>query len=158
MYETPSLRLARRLALAIPALLLGGALLSQYGFGLYPCEMCMWQRYPHYTALALALLASFIGPKRPLVALAGLAILISGAIGAFHAGVEQHWWEGITGCAMTADLSQGDALEAILNAPLVRCDEIPFSFLGLSLAGWNFVISTLSGLTILYLLVRKDRV
>ena len=158
MYETPSLRLARRLALAIPALLLGGALLSQYGFGLYPCEMCMWQRYPHYTALVLALLASFIDPKRPLVALAGLAILISGAIGAFHAGVEQHWWEGITGCAMTADLSQGDALEAILNAPLVRCDEIPFSFLGLSLAGWNFVISTLSGLAILYLLVRKDRV
>ena len=153
--ETPSARLARQLALAIPALLLGGALVSQYGFGLYPCEMCMWQRYPHYAALGLALLASFAGPKRMWTLLAALAILVSGAIGAFHAGVEYHWWEGITGCALTADTSAGDALDAIMNAPLVRCDEAPWSLFGISLAGWNFLVSTASGMGILWLLARS---
>lgn len=149
-----SIRLARQLALAVPALLLGGALLSQYGFGLFPCEMCMWQRYPHFAAIALALLASFAEPKRLWIALAALAILISGAIGAFHAGVEQGWWDGLTGCASAVSSSEGDALEAILNAPLVRCDEIPWSFLGLSLAAWNFVISTIAGLAILGLVAK----
>ncbi|MFN2099302.1 disulfide bond formation protein B [Altererythrobacter sp. MF3-039] len=149
-----STRLARQVALAVPALLLGGALISQYGFGLYPCEMCMWQRYPHYAAIGLALLASFIEPKRVWTALAALAILVSGAIGAFHAGVEQGWWEGLTGCATVVSATEGNALEAILNAPIVRCDEIPWSFLGLSLAAWNFVISTLAGLAILALLAK----
>jgi len=157
MPESPSQRLARHIALAIPFLLLGGALISQYGFGLYPCEMCMWQRWPHVVAFGLAFMGSFVPPHRLWVALAAVAILVSGAIGAFHAGVEQHWWEGITGCAMTADLSQGSALDAILDAPFVRCDEVPWSFLGISLAGWNFIISTLSGVAILWLLTRKEK-
>ncbi len=149
-----SLRLARQLALAIPALLLGGALISQYGFDLYPCEMCMWQRYPHYVAIGLALFASFVEPKRVWVTLAALAILVSGGIGAYHAGVEQGWWEGLTSCASAVSAGDGDALDAILNAPLIRCDEIPWSFLGVSLAGWNFLISTVSGLAILGLLAK----
>ena len=82
----PSARLARTLALAVPALLLGGAYVSQYGFGLYPCEMCWWQRYPHFVALALALLAFVAPPARLWTALAAVAILVSGAIGAYHAG------------------------------------------------------------------------
>lgn len=154
MTPDSSTQLARQLALAVPALLLGGALVSQYGFGLYPCEMCMWQRYPHYAAIGLALLASFIEPRRIWTALAALAILVSGAVGAFHAGVEQGWWEGLTGCATVVSATEGNALEAILNAPIVRCDEIPWSFLGLSLAAWNFVISTLAGLAILALLAK----
>ena len=99
---TPSvmsgLRTARMVALAIPAALLGGALLSEYVGGLYPCEMCWWQRYPHGAAilLALAALASPIeAPRtRPLVLLAALAIAVSGAIGVYHAGVEYGLWEG----------------------------------------------------------------
>lgn len=149
-----SLRLARQLALAVPALLLGGALISQYGFDLYPCEMCMWQRYPHYAAIALALLASFVEPKRIWVALSALAILTSGGIGGFHAGVEQGWWEGLTSCASAVSASDGDPLEAILNAPIIRCDEIPWSFMGISLAGWNFLISTIAGLAILRLVAK----
>lgn len=156
MNETPSLRRAQWLALAVPAFLLGGALLSQYGFGLYPCEMCMWQRYPHFAALGLALLARFVPPARLWVALAALAILASGAIGAFHAGVEYGWWEGITGCALTADTSGADALAAILDAPLVRCDEAPWSLFGISLAGWNFLFSTGGALAILWLLARRE--
>lgn len=149
-----STRLARQLALAVPALLLGGALISEHGFGLYPCEMCMWQRWPHAAAIILALAASFIQPQRIWTALAAVAILVSGGIGAFHAGVEQGWWEGLTSCASAVSASDGDALDAILNAPLIRCDEIPWSFLGISLAGWNFLISTVSGLAILGLLAK----
>ena len=96
MTLSPPARLARILALAVPALLLGGAYLSQYGFGLYPCEMCWWQRWPHFAAVGLALLAYVTPPARFWTALAALAIVTSGAIGLFHAGVEYGWWPGIT--------------------------------------------------------------
>lgn len=134
-------RLARLLATGVPALLLGGAYLSQYGFGLYPCEMCWWQRWPHFAALGLALLAYWLPPRRLLIALAAGGILTSGLIGGFHAGVEYGWWEGITGCA-TLNVQDGQsAIDAVMNAPMIRCDEAPWSLLGISLAGWNFLIS-----------------
>src|ERR1700712_5144866 len=91
---------ARALALLIPAALLAGAWGSQLIGHLYPCEMCHWQRWPHYAALGIALLAFIIKPMRPpLTVLAAVAILISGGIGVFHAGVEYHWWEGFTTCS-----------------------------------------------------------
>lgn len=158
MIETPALLMARRLSIAAPALLLGGAYVSEYGFGLYPCEMCMWQRSPHFIALGLGLLAAFVplraGPKRMLVTLAALSIIISGLIGGFHAGVEYRWWQGITGCATTT-ATGGNALENIMNAPLVRCDVAPWELLGISLAGWNFLISIAAGVSILFLLWRR---
>lgn len=147
-------RLAQRLALGVPALLLAGAYVSEYGFGLYPCEMCWWQRWPHFAAVGLALLSTVAQPKRLLIALAGLAILASGGIGAFHAGVEYGWWEGVTGCATTAS-GGGNALESIMNAPLVRCDRAAWTLAGISLAGFNFLISAATGVAILALLGRK---
>ena len=153
---SPSDKLAQRLALAVPALLLAGAYVSQYGFGLYPCEMCWWQRWPHFAAIALALISFVAEPRRLWIGLAALAILASGLIGAFHAGVEYDWWEGVTACANPA-AGGGNALQAILDAPLIRCDEAPWSLLGVSLAGWNFLISTASALAILVLLKRKAR-
>ncbi|MGI8943792.1 MAG: disulfide bond formation protein B [Qipengyuania sp.] len=153
-----NVRLAQWLALAVPALLLGGAFISQYGFGLYPCEMCWWQRWPHFAALAFGSLSLLAPVKRLLIGLAGLMILTSGVIGGFHAGVEYGWWEGITGCASIIASGGGSALDSIMNAPMVRCDEAPWSLLGVSLAGWNFLISTASGLAILVLLARKDRI
>jgi disulfide bond formation protein DsbB len=151
---SPSEKLAQRLALGIPALLLGGAFVSQYVFGLYPCEMCWWQRWPHFAAIGLALASTAVAPQRVWIALAALAVLVSGLIGGFHAGVEYGWWEGLTACANTA-ASGGDALQAILDAPLVRCDQAPWALFGISLAGWNFLISTGSALAILALLRRK---
>ncbi|MFA7586099.1 MAG: disulfide bond formation protein B [Novosphingobium sp.] len=148
------LRLARFIALAAPAGLLGGAYISQYVFGLYPCEMCWWQRYPHFVALALGVAAFLRPPGRALVALAGLAILVSGLIGGFHAGVEYGWWEGVTACTNTA-ASGGDPLQAILDAPIVRCDVAPWSLLGISLAGWNFLFSTLAAAAVLFLAGRN---
>jgi disulfide bond formation protein DsbB len=143
------------LALALPAALLGGAYLSQYGFGLYPCEMCWWQRYPHFAALGLAAAGFFLPPYRLWTALAALAILISGLIGGFHAGVEYGWWEGITRCASTIEPG-GDALDAIMSAPLVRCDVAPWSLLGISLAGWNFLVSSLGALAIFRMLAHRS--
>lgn len=140
------------LALLTPAALLGGALVSQYLFGLPPCEMCWWQRYPHGAALVLGL-AAFVLRSDWLVRLAALAILVSGAIGGYHAGVEYGWWEGLTRCA-TGALANGDPLASIMNAPVIRCDVAPWSLWGISLAGWNFLISGAAGIAILVLLAR----
>ena len=158
MTPVQSRNAAYTLALLIPAALLGGAYVSQYVFGLYPCEMCWWQRYPHFAAIALALLAlilrgSAAGPL--LVRLAALAVLVSGLIGAFHAGVEYHWWEGITTCS-TGTKYGANALDAILNAPVIRCDVAPWTLFGVSLAGFNFLISTL-GAGLVFALLRKGR-
>lgn len=149
------LRGTRLLALLAPAALLGGAYISQYGFGLFPCEMCWWQRYPHFAALALAVLAFLRPPGRMLTLLAGVAILVSGLIGAYHAGVEYHWWPGLTDCSTTAE-SGGDPLQAILNAPFIRCDVPQWTLLGVSLAGFNFVFSTGAALVV-FVLLGKDR-
>jgi len=155
---TPSLKLAQRLAIGVPALLLAGAYVSEYGFGFYPCEMCWWQRYAHFAAILLALASTVAQPKRLWIALAALAILASGLIGAFHAGVEYGWWEGITTCAMPVGEAGGDPLEAIMNAPLVRCDVAPWTLAGISLAGFNAIISVISAVAIFVLVAKGKRV
>ena len=154
MSLSPSARKAQLLAIAIPAALLSGAYFSQYVGGLFPCEMCWWQRYPHFIGLALALLSLKFEPKKAVIGLAALAVIISGLIGGFHAGVEYGWWEGLTQCATTIEAG-GNAMDAIMNAPMVRCDASPWDLFGVSLAGWNFLISCGGGLASLALLVRK---
>lgn len=136
--------------------LLGGALLFQHVGGLYPCEMCIWQRWPHAAALGLGLAAWTLRSNRAVVALAALAVLVSAAIGVFHAGVELKWWEGVTACsAALAGGSQADIMASILNTPLVRCDAVAWSWLGISMAGWNAILSTGIGGGALWLLARK---
>ncbi|MEL7189192.1 MAG: disulfide bond formation protein B [Pseudomonadota bacterium] len=143
---------ARALALALPAGLLGGAYVSEYVFGLFPCEMCWWQRWPHFAALGFGILAFIVPPGRMWSVLAGIAIITSGLIGGFHAGVEYGWWEGITGCSTLP--SAVDVMDP-LAAPLVRCDIAPWSLFGISLAGFNFLFSCLGGITILGLSLKK---
>jgi len=152
---------ARLIALLLPLALLGGALGWQYIGGLHPCEMCYWQRWPHGAAIVLAALA-FTAPAdsprtRNLILLAALAIAISGAIGVYHAGVEARLWDGFTTCtAMGRGLSATDLLEQISRAPLVRCDEVQWRFLGISMAGWNAILS-LGGAVSIVLLSRRGR-
>ena len=150
-----ALRLARWIALAVPAGLLAGAYLSQYGFGLYPCEMCWWQRYAHFAALPFALLGFGLPRARWPIALAILAIAASAAIGAFHAGVEYHWWEGFTACTSTADTSAANPLDAILAAPMIRCDQAQWTLFGISLAGFNFMLSGAGALIAALFLARS---
>lgn len=149
-------RTAQLLALLIPLGLIGGALYSQHVGGLFPCEMCLWQRWPHYAAIAIAALSFAARPARAaLVWLAALAIAVSGAIGAFHAGVEYGWWEGLTRCA--TNFGGGNTLDAIMNAPLVRCDVAPWDFLGISLAGWNAILSLGGALVIAMLMLKRQK-
>jgi len=155
-----SVRTAAWLAFLLPAALLGGALISQYGFGLYPCEMCIWQRWPHLAAILLAAAALMVrakGMATALVIAATMAILISGLIGGFHAGVEYDWWEGLTSCSTNLPAG-GDLLDSIMNAPLVRCDVAPWTLFGISLAGFNFLLSVGGAVLILFMMAtgRKD--
>ena len=147
---------ARLLALLLPLGLLGGALGSQYIGGLHPCEMCYWQRWPHGTAILLAALA-FTAPaassrSRALTLLAAAAIALSGAIGVYHAGVEVGIFEGITTCSTT----RGMTLQDIVSAPLVRCDQVQWSLFGISMAGWNAILS-LGGAALIATLALKAR-
>jgi disulfide bond formation protein DsbB len=156
------LPLARALALLIPVALLGGAYVSQYVGGLHPCEMCWWQRYPHMAAIALALLAFAAKGNRRTSAmfttLAAIAIAISGGIGLFHAGVEYGWWEGLTACSTSpTGGSAADILNQIMATPITRCDVAPWSLLGISLAGYNGLLSVGGALAIWMLLARKGR-
>jgi disulfide bond formation protein DsbB len=136
--------------------LLGGALASQYVGGLYPCELCWFQRYPHIVALVLAVLAFVVpgrGTQRLLVVLAAVAVLVSGAIGVFHAGVEYHWWQGFTEC--TSTMTGPVTLESIMKAPIVRCDVAQWTLGGISLAGFNAVFSIAGAIAIFWALRRK---
>jgi disulfide bond formation protein DsbB len=152
------MRQARWLALLLPAALLAGAWGFQLLAGLPPCEMCHWQRWPHYAALVVALLAFAAtrspGLSRALVILAGLLIVASGAVGVFHAGVEYHWWAGPAHCT-GGGFSGADPLRALLSQRIVRCDVPAWSLFGISLAGWNALISGLGGLAVVALALRR---
>jgi disulfide bond formation protein DsbB len=151
---------ARLFALLLPAGLLAGAYFSQYVGGLYPCEMCWWQRYPLFAAVPIALLAFLPanpGVQRVLAALAALAILTSGLIGGFHAGVEYGLWEGLTTCTKTISGTGEELLKSILEAPLIRCDVAQWTLMGISLAGFNFLLSTGGAIVILWSIWKTKR-
>jgi disulfide bond formation protein DsbB len=153
------LGLARALALLAPAALLAGAYGFQYVWArLYPCEMCWWQRYAHMAALGFAILALLLAGRLPdrgrsFVWLAALAIAASGAIGFYHAGVELRYFPGFTQC----DSTGAKTLAEIMAAPVVRCDQIQWQWLGISMAGWNAILSLGSALVILWLSLKRPR-
>jgi disulfide bond formation protein DsbB len=150
---------ARALALLVPLALIAGALGSQYIGGLYPCEMCHWQRWPHYAAILLAVLA-FVMPapaaQRGFVLMAAIAIAISGGIGVYHAGVEYHFWQGFTQCSDGLSAGIGDTRADIWATPLIRCDVAQWTLFGISLAGFNAIFS-LGGSALIMWLWLKSR-
>jgi disulfide bond formation protein DsbB len=124
--------------------------------------MCWWQRYAHEVALVPAALAftAAAGSRRSrlFVLFAALAIAVSGAIGFYHAGVELKIFEGFTTCTSTAHASSTeDLLKQIVAAPLIRCDQVQWSFLGISLAGWNAILSLGGAAVIAFLALRGSR-
>ena len=126
------------LATAGSAAMLLGAFGFQYLGDLAPCKMCIWQRWPHGIAVVAGVLALALG-ARAFAVVGALGALTTSAIGFFHAGVEQKFWEGPTSCTSSGALTQ--SLEDLLSAPLVRCDEIPWELFSISMAGWNGIIS-----------------
>lgn len=136
---------------------LGGALMMQYAGGLAPCELCLWQRWPYGVAIGLALLALLLirqhgrarGPDpwaaAPLVGCT-VAFAVGAGLGAFHVGVEQGWWQGLAECGGGGTPDSLQALKAqVLGAPVVRCDAVAWSLFGISLAGYNILISLALG-------------
>jgi disulfide bond formation protein DsbB len=146
---------ARLLALLLPAALLAGAFGSQYIGGLAPCEMCYWQRWPHEAAVVIAMF-TFTGrselTNRILLLLAATAIAVSGGIGVFHAGVEYGWWEGLTQCSTMPGAGGGNIIDDIMKTPLVRCDVPQWTLFGISLAGYNAIVSFAGAFGVLRLL------
>ena len=121
--------------------LLGGAFIFQL-LGFPPCKMCFWQRYPHGVAIFIGALA-LIQPRfqKPLAVLGAAAAAVTSGVGFFHSGVEQKWWDGPSGCTGGNSLVGVDLLSTDLAAPIVMCDEISWSLLGLSMATYNGIIS-----------------
>lgn len=140
-----------------PAFLLASALAFQFVGGLHPCELCMWQRWPHVGAIVFALivLPAPNSARRLLLVLAGLAVLTSAGIGIVHVGVENHWWTGPTACSAPS-LPSGDFLANMIAAPIVRCDAPAWSLFGISMAGFNVLLSGLIGLVGLRGAVRDE--
>lgn len=160
----PNKPLTRRVLIALATLGSFLALTSAYAFeylgGLAPCHLCWLQRYPHFAALALGALALMIRSAvlARLLALAGAAAaLTTSALGAYHTGVERHWWPGPTTCTSgsIANISAKDLLAQIQAAPVVKCDEVAWQMLTLSMASWNMLFSL--GLVVLWLMAARKR-
>jgi len=128
------------------ALLLGAFAFQHIG-GMAPCALCIWQRYPHAVAVAIGLVALRFGTPA-LAWLGALAALTSAGIGVYHTGVERGWWDGPSSCSAgeISGLTTDELFDEIMSAPLVRCDEVPWDMLGLSMASWNAVASLLLAL------------
>lgn len=137
---------------------LAGALFLEHVMGVLPCVLCLWQRVPYAVAGALAAFAALPGPgarlRRALVAVCGVVFLVNMGIAAYHVGVEQHWWEGTAACtapAGGAPQSLADLRAALENPqPVARCDEVAWSLFGISLPGYNVVLSLLLGVASLW--------
>ncbi len=132
------------LAAAGSAALLAGAFAFQYIGGLAPCHLCLLQRYPHGAAVAIGALALLIPGTllgRMLPWAGALAALTTAAYGAYHTGVERHWWAGPDTCTSgpIGQLSAKDLLAQIQAAPVVQCDQVAWQMFGLSMASWNML-------------------
>ncbi len=131
---------------------LAAAFAFQHLGGLEPCPLCIWQRWPHAATALLAVLS--LGLRGPAaaaaVALAGAAALAGAGLAGFHTGVEQQWWPGLAACEGGPPAKTvAELRERLLNAAPARCDEIAWSFLGLSMAAWNGLLSLgLAGLAV----------
>jgi disulfide bond formation protein DsbB len=143
-------------AWTIPALIalasvavLGSAYVAEYGFGLQPCALCLWQRYPYMATIALGglgvMAAAWPLGRRLCVALAGAAFLAGAGVAGFHVGVEQGWWEGLASCSAPV-IEPGMSVEELrevlaARSDVVPCDEPAWTLFGLSMAAYNLLVS-----------------
>ena len=119
-----------------------GAYSFEYIGGFLPCKLCFWQRYPHFLNILIFLLFYFVS-MRSLIFIGMISMLVSTILAFYHVGVEQKYWSGPNSCTNSSieGLSTDQLLDKIMSAPLVRCDEIAWDLIGISMAGWNALIS-----------------
>ena len=130
--------------------LLGGAFLFQF-LGYAPCEMCLWQRWPHGAAIVIGAVALSLN-NRHLAWLGALATGTTGGIGVYHTGVERDWWEGPASCTGSGALDMNSLLSTE-GSNIVLCDQVAWEMFGLSMASWNALASF--GLMLMWLLAAK---
>jgi disulfide bond formation protein DsbB len=134
---------------AVGAVTILGAWFFQYGLSLKPCPLCLEQRYAYYFAIPLAVMVALgdrFGASRKVLTAALVAIALgmlwNAGLGVYHSGIEWRWWPGPQECSGALDdLGAGGLLNKLQSITVVRCDEAAWRFLGLSLAGYNALIS-----------------
>lgn len=146
--------------IGVSAAALSGAYISQYGFGLHPCDMCYWQRIPYFALIVLGLIGWAMQGKPAARVLFWLCVFVfwAGALLAgFHAGVEWKLWEGPSACSggITATMTAEEIRAQLFAAKAVSCTEPAFRFLGLSMAGWNMLYSWVCGDILLISLIKR---
>ena len=148
---TQNPRLVFALLLGASVAALAAAFASQYIGGLEPCVLCLYQRVPYGVVIVLSGLGLGLSglappPKGVIAGIGGLcaaAFLINAGIASFHVGVEQQWWRGTEACGGGGTMARTiEELRAqIFAAPVVRCDVVPWSLFGVSMAGYNVLAS-----------------
>ncbi len=134
---------------AIAAATIAGAWFFQLVLGIVPCPLCLEQRYAYYLIIPLAVLIAIAASRRAsrnllvlAFAIAAVAAFANAVLGVYHSGVEWGFWQGPTDCTgPLLNLDSGSLLESIKTVKVIRCDEVQWRFLGLSLAGYNVLIS-----------------
>ncbi len=150
-----------RLFLVLSAGPLAAALISQYFFGLHPCELCIYQRIPYAVIILFSLFAYLKPVNKSIVTLLVISIhafLINSAIAFYHVGVEKHWW--VHGdCSGNFDMTSVESLKkSLFETPVVHCDDIQFELLGVSMAGWNFLYCLVIGFASIYILLKYFKI
>lgn len=141
-------RIAALAVTLVAAATIGAALVFQYGLGYLPCALCLLQRWPYYIGLPLGLAAIALAPQpllgRLALAALGATFLVSAGLGVYHSGVEWSWWLGPSDCggaAAPAAASMDQFLAQLETTRVASCTEAAWRFLGLSMAGWNALVS-----------------
>ena len=144
----------------VSATLLAGAFLFEHVGGMAPCSLCIWQRWPHLGVMAAAASGLLLIPPRAALLLTFAAALTSFSVAGYHAGVEWQLWAGPSGCtaSLAAGASAADLVDQLLATPVVRCDDVPWSLFGLSMAGWNALFSLDISAVALLSFILGDRV
>ena len=145
--DQPAAASAIAVALGAMATILG-AWFFEYVLGYLPCPLCLQQRIPYYIAIPAAVIvagAALKGAPRSWLALGlaaiALVMLVSAGLGVHHSGVEWKGWPGPASCGTMGELGSGNLLERVQQTRIIRCDEAAWRFLGISLAGYNVLIS-----------------
>ncbi len=121
--------------------LLAGAFFFEIIVGLPPCNLCIWQRWPHAIIIAISGVGLVAFKRNWILLLIALSAISTGLIGLYHSGVERGWWSGPSGCSnqFNPDLDISMLTTSLLEMPVIKCDEIAWSLMGISMAGWNSI-------------------
>ncbi len=148
-----------KISFLISTLMLISAFYLEYFHGALPCDLCITQRWFHGSIIVYSLIIIFIInktsiSKKLLMLVGGILWLSSSLMGLYHFGIEMNFWTGPDGCSSNIDFSK-DTLKYLLNKSPIKCDEVMFEFFGLSLAGWNALVSFIVFLLTSILLLNK---